>query len=83
MLRICHGRTEKPGLRQRDARVMVGSRATQPEDPVWFKDILVNTRTLPEPSKTNFARILMTRCDTGDLWLTRVFCRMLEEALQG
>lgn len=64
-------------------RVMVGSRATQPEDPVWFKDLLVNTRTLPEPSKTNFARILMTRCDTGDLWLTRVFCRMLEEALQG
>lgn len=63
-------------------RVSVGSRETVAGDPLWFKDLLVNTRTLPEPSKTNFAKIMMTKCETGDLWLVRVFCRMLEEALR-
>jgi hypothetical protein len=63
-------------------RVSVGSRETVAGDPLWFKDLLVNTTTLPEPSKTNFAKIMMTRCETGDLWLVRVFCRMIEEALR-
>jgi hypothetical protein len=60
-----------------------GGRVTQASDPAWLRDVLQHWRMLPEPSVTNFGIMLLSKCETGEPWLMRVFYEILKQALSG
>lgn len=65
-----------------EARCRVGNRICNQSEPLWLQDVLAHCRTMPEPSKENFARMLLSPTDTGELWLVRIFCHMLKQAMK-
>jgi hypothetical protein len=61
----------------------VGRRACGTDDPLWLRDAMACCKLMPEPSKENFARVLLSSTDTGELWLLRIFYNMLKQAIDG
>jgi hypothetical protein len=59
-----------------------GNRLARENDPLWMKDVLLHSNMLPEPSRVNFARLLLSRCETGEIWLMRILYNMLNQALR-
>jgi hypothetical protein len=69
------------GSRCWEERVAGTGRRTERTDPAWLQDVLLHWKMLPEPSKVGFAKMLLSKCETGELWLVRVFYHMLKEAM--
>lgn len=65
------------------SRIRVGRRVTERGDPAWLRDVVENAPIMLEPSEEAFARFLLTKTDTGELWLVRIFYNMLHEGLIG
>jgi hypothetical protein len=61
----------------------VGRRTCTEGDPLWLQDVLAHCRAMPEPSKENFARMILSLTNTGELWLVRIFYYMLKQAMKG
>ncbi|KAJ9102897.1 hypothetical protein QFC20_004863 [Naganishia adeliensis] len=62
-------------------RVSASGRIMDSEDPAWLRDVMGAWRMLPEPSVVNFGTMLLSKCETGETWLMRVFYNMLRQAL--
>lgn len=61
--------------------IRIGQREAPEHAPRWLNDVLKHSSMMPEPSRENFARLLLTRCDSGEIWLVRVFFHMMAQAL--